>query len=117
MLCANVGAVVRVTCMGYDENGYELAPYTVLCDPTDKNGYLFATLAHSEMDRLGKLSECKAFVDASPSETCDIPTNVNNGMSGALLSSSRLLTDKKMKLCIVGPFVYTSGPHTIGEGY
>ncbi|XP_058083627.1 protein SEED AND ROOT HAIR PROTECTIVE PROTEIN-like [Magnolia sinica] len=108
------GAVVRVTCMGYDENGHELAPYTTLCEATDKNGYFFMALAHSEMDCL---SECKAYLESSPSETCNVPTNVNNGMSGALLGSYGLLNDKKMKLCTVGPFVYTTGAHTTSEGY
>ncbi|XP_058084123.1 protein SEED AND ROOT HAIR PROTECTIVE PROTEIN-like [Magnolia sinica] len=115
MLRANVGAVVRVTCMGHDENGYDLAPYTTLCEPTDENGYFFmAILAPSGMDHL---SECKAYLESSSSETCNVPTDVNNGMSGALLGSYGLLDHKKTKLCTVGPFVYTTGPQAVGKGY
>ncbi|KAI6674581.1 hypothetical protein NL676_002487 [Syzygium grande] len=91
-----------------DGRGYETAPFCILSRPTDANGYFSATLSPSEVEDDWKLTRCKAFLESSPSETCKVPTDVNRGVTGALLSSYRLSKDKRMKWFSVGPFVYTS---------
>lgn len=111
------GAVVRVTCLAIDEKGYELPPFSLLSDATNAKGYFFATLVLSELEPSAKLSECRAFLNSSPMENCDVPTHVNNGLRGALLSSHRFLNDKKMKVYSVRPFVYTSDAKPINKGY
>ncbi|XP_059436214.1 protein SEED AND ROOT HAIR PROTECTIVE PROTEIN-like [Corylus avellana] len=102
------GAVTRITCQAVDENGFETAPFSFLSDACDAKGYFFATLSGAEVEDNRKLTECRAFLELSPSETCVVPTDVNKGISGALLGSYRLLNDKKMKLYTVGPFFFTS---------
>ncbi|KAE8009437.1 hypothetical protein FH972_005874 [Carpinus fangiana] len=102
------GAVTRITCEAVDENGFETAPFSFLSDACDAKGYFFATLSAAEVEDNRKLTECRAFLELSPSETCVVPTDVNKGISGALLGSYRLLNDKKMKLYTVGPFLFTS---------
>ena len=86
----DLGALARITCLAVDMNGYESAPFSVLSHPTDAKGYFFATMSPSELEDAWKLTECKAFLKKSPEETCNVPTDVNNGMSGALLSSFHL---------------------------
>ena len=74
-------------------------------------------MSPSELEDAWKLTECKAFLKKSPEETCNVPTNVNNGMSGALLSSFHLLEDKNMKMFSVGPFVYNPETIPVSNGY
>jgi hypothetical protein len=100
--------LARITCVAVDENGFEAAPFSFLSDACDPKGYFFATLSPAEVEDNRKLTECRAFLELSPSETCIVPTDVNKGISGALLASYRLLNDKKMKLYTVGPFLFTS---------
>ncbi|KDP28198.1 hypothetical protein JCGZ_13969 [Jatropha curcas] len=109
------GAVTRVTCLGVEKNGYEIAPFSVLSYPTDENGYFFATLFPYQISNDLKITECKAFLEDSPLENCKVPTDVNKGISGALLSSYRLLHHKNMILYTVGPFFYT--PEENNNGY
>lgn len=104
-----VGAVARVTCGCEDEQGYETGPTSVLSHVTDSKGYFFATLSLGELGSKLKITECKAYLESSPLETCKVPTDVNYGISGARLSSYRLL-ENKMKLYTVGPFFCTSQP-------
>lgn len=122
MFCLKcAGAVARITCVGEDENGYETAPFSILSGVTDAKGYFFATLSPSELeDNYGnkwKLTECRIFLDNSPLESCKVPTDVNNGISGAPLASYRTLNAKNMKLFSVGPFFYTSEPTPAPNGY
>ncbi|KAF5731421.1 proline-rich protein 3-like [Tripterygium wilfordii] len=106
------GAVARITCSGVDEYGFDMEPFTVLADATDAKGYFFATLSPSEVEEENKkLKECKAFLELSPSNTCTVPTDVNGGITGALLASHRFLNEKKIKLYTIGPFFYTPGPN------
>ncbi|KAL6210345.1 hypothetical protein ACLB2K_015578 [Fragaria x ananassa] len=115
------GAVARITCVGEDENGYETAPFSMLAGATDAKGYFFATLSPSKLEdnynKKWKLTECKAFLDSSPLESCKVPTDANHGMSGAPLASYRTLNAKNMKLFSVGPFFYTSEPKPAPNGY
>ncbi|CAL9023976.1 unnamed protein product [Prunus brigantina] len=102
------GAVARITCLAEDEYGYETAPFSILSGATDAKGYFFATLSPSELQDKWKLTECKAFLDYSPFQYCQVPTDVNHGITGHLLASYRILNTKNIKLYSVGPFFYTS---------
>lgn len=113
----NAGAVARITCLAVDKKtGYELAPFSILSKETDEKGYFFATFSGSEIEDDRKLTQCKAFLNSSPWESCNVPTNVNDGMSGALLVSYRLINNKRMKLHSVGPFIYTTEPKATPSG-
>ncbi|KAK9282569.1 hypothetical protein L1049_005490 [Liquidambar formosana] len=112
------GAVARITCLAVDENGYEKAPFSIMSEASDKKGYFFATWSPSdELEDNWKLAECKAFLEDSPLETCKVPTDVNEGISGAPLASYRLLNHNNMNLYSVGPFFYTSQPGPNSNGY
>ncbi|TXG63373.1 hypothetical protein EZV62_010367 [Acer yangbiense] len=69
-----------------DEHGYERAPFSILSDASDDKGYFFATLSPDEVQQNWRLKECRAFLEVSPSETCNVPTDMNQGISGALLT-------------------------------
>ncbi|TXG63365.1 hypothetical protein EZV62_010359 [Acer yangbiense] len=103
------GAVVRITCKVVDDDN---ECETVYSDETDANGYFFKTLSPLKQltvtDGLKVIKECKAFLEDSPMEDCKVPTDVNRGISGALLNSYRILNNKNIKLFKVGPFFYTS---------
>ncbi|KAJ4892533.1 Pollen Ole e 1 allergen and extensin family protein [Raphanus sativus] len=106
------GAVARVTCETADEYGYEGEDVTVLSQATDAKGYFLATLSPSEVKGLKKkvikIKECRAFLELSPADTCSYPTEINRGISGAILQTYRLIENKlKMKLFTVGPFVFS----------
>ncbi|CAL5433353.1 unnamed protein product [Camellia sinensis] len=111
------GALARITCLAVDKNGYESAPFSVLSHPTDAKGHFFATVAPYELEDALKITECKAFLEKSPLETCKVPTDVNKGISGAPLTSYHFLTDKNIKLYSVGPFFYTPQPKPVSKGY
>ncbi|PON48924.1 hypothetical protein TorRG33x02_319140 [Trema orientale] len=110
-----VGAVTRITCLAKDENGYERAPFSLLSHKTDERGFFLVTWSLEEVlgsDKKSKLKECKVFLQESPlGSSCKVPTDVNDGVSGALLSSFRFLPEKVMALYTVGPFIYTSEPN------
>ncbi|KAJ1402388.1 Pollen protein Ole e I like [Sesbania bispinosa] len=110
------GAVARVTCGCVDEVGYETGPISVLSHITDSKGYFFATLSLAELGSKLKLTECRAYLESSPLENCKVPTDVNHGISGARLSSYRLLHNN-IKLYTVGPFFCTSQPKPLPNGY
>ncbi|AES61739.2 pollen Ole e I family allergen [Medicago truncatula] len=63
------------------------------------------------------LKECRVFLEASPLNNCNYPTDFNKGISGAELHSYHFLHDNKMNLYTVGPFVFTSTPKSISNGY
>ncbi|CAK7348349.1 unnamed protein product [Dovyalis caffra] len=102
------GAVVRIACIAVDQNGYETTPFTCLTGATDANGYYYKILPAFGLGDDLKVTECKAYLESSPLETCKIPTDVNYGMSGALLSPYRLLSSKNIKLYSMRTFFYTS---------
>ncbi|KAE8009434.1 hypothetical protein FH972_005871 [Carpinus fangiana] len=108
------GAIARITCVAIDEHGYETAPFSQLTDGCDANGYFFATL--SGLKDSWKLKECKAFLHYSSLETCNVPVDVNHGLSGDLLYSYRILNNKHTKLYTVGPFFYTSESESAPSG-
>ncbi|XP_022728386.1 proline-rich protein 1-like [Durio zibethinus] len=112
------GALARITCLAVDDNGYE-KPHSVCSGETDAKGYFFATLSPLGLDndQFTKFTECKAFLESSPLETCNVPVDVNKGISGATLSDFRVLSQKRMKLYSVGPFFFTSEPNSVSNGY
>ncbi|WJX19900.1 hypothetical protein P8452_09526 [Trifolium repens] len=110
------GAVTRITCEAVDEYGFETKPFTFLSDATDAKGYFLATLFQQELVAEKRvLKECRTFLDASPLDNCNYPTDFNKGISGAELLSYSFLHDKKMNLYTVGPFVFTS--KSVSDGY
>ncbi|KAF5203188.1 Pollen ole e 1 allergen and extensin family protein [Thalictrum thalictroides] len=110
------GAVTKVTCCTIKNNGYESAPFTILSKPTDKKGYFIAKLPISELQSKSKIYKCKTYLHSSSLKSCNVPTDINKGLSGALpFSSSHILTNNKMKLYHAGQFVYTSS--TMDKGY
>jgi len=106
LLLVNAGAIAKITCVAIDENGYETAPFSTLTNGCDENGYFFATL--SGLKDNWKLKECKVFQYYSPLETCKVPIDANQGLSGDLLSSYRILNDKHTKLYSLGSLFYSS---------
>ncbi|XWS31757.1 hypothetical protein CRYUN_Cryun23aG0103400 [Craigia yunnanensis] len=115
----STGALARITCLSVDENGYE-KPHSVCSRETDAKGYFFATLSPlglDDNDQLTKLTDCKAFLESSPLEKCNVPVDVNNGISGALLSDFRVLEHKRVKLYSVGPFFFSSEPNSVPNGH
>lgn len=106
------GAKARITCIGDDENGYETTQ-SILSPATDEKGYFFATTLPASISKQGnysKLTDCKAKVDYSPLENCKVPTDIDNGMSGAPLDTYRILKHKNIKLYRLRPFVFTPEP-------
>ncbi|KAG7970920.1 hypothetical protein I3843_07G110000 [Carya illinoinensis] len=102
------GAMVRITCLAVDENGHETAPFFIFSDECDAKGCFLTKISPSQW----------AFQYHSPLETCKVLIDVNHGMSGAPISSYRVLEDKNMNLYSVGPFFYTTDPQTsLPNGY
>ncbi|KAL1810245.1 hypothetical protein ACET3Z_027235 [Daucus carota] len=99
-------AIARLTCLAVDKKGYETAPFSILSKPADAKGYYFATLSPAELEQGWRLTKCKVFLEKSPLESCNVPTDVNKGKTGATLRSPRLL--KTMNLYSIPAFVYTS---------
>ncbi|KAH7517035.1 hypothetical protein FEM48_Zijuj09G0019100 [Ziziphus jujuba var. spinosa] len=116
------GAVVRISCDSVDNYGLEKAEdVSFLSGVTNKEGYYLATLSASEIESNKKLTKCKAFLELSSSDTCNVPTDENNGISGASFAYCRLLNNNKIKLCTIArPFYFTSSSEpnkTISNGY
>ncbi|KAI3975524.1 hypothetical protein MKX01_038793 [Papaver californicum] len=51
--------------------------------------------------------QCKVYPDTCPMTTCSKPTNINNGVTGALLSINYHSLPNNKNLYSVGPFFYT----------
>ncbi|XP_039036749.1 adhesive plaque matrix protein-like [Hibiscus syriacus] len=113
------GALTRITCLTVDENGHEKT-HSVCSGETDEHGYFLARLSpsgHDDVDLWSKLRDCKAFLESSPLETCNVPVDVNKGISGAPLSGFRVLHHMGMKLFSVGPFFFTPQLTPVPNGY
>ncbi|XP_009608569.1 protein SEED AND ROOT HAIR PROTECTIVE PROTEIN-like [Nicotiana tomentosiformis] len=116
------GAVARITCLGVEKNGYETAPFSFSSYQSDSKGYYYAVFSLKEHKGYEscKITQCKAFLESSSLEECDVPTDENKGKTGALLTSYRFLNGKNTLLYSVAPFVYTSDDSKSnyqGEGY
>ncbi|KAE8676691.1 putative Integrase-type DNA-binding superfamily protein [Hibiscus syriacus] len=97
------GALATITCKAVDEIGVEKT-ISFCSKATDAKGYFFIPLSGDNL----KVRECKAYLKSCPLATCNVPTNVNKAIEGALLSAFRVLNQKKTQLYSVGPFFYTS---------
>ncbi|MCD7460948.1 hypothetical protein HAX54_044898 [Datura stramonium] len=108
------GAVARITCLGAEKNGYETAPFSFSSYQSDAKGYYYAVFSLKELKESCIITQCKAFLESSSLEECNVPTDENKGKTGALLTSYRLLNNayeskkKNTLLYSVAPFVYTS---------
>ncbi|KAH7548145.1 hypothetical protein ACOSP7_032508 [Xanthoceras sorbifolium] len=114
------GAVAKITCSAVDdEHGYKTTPCSMYSTATDAKGYFVADLSQLILANGSKkkLTECRAYLDNSPLHDCNIPADVNKGITGALLSSFRFLNKKKIKLYWVGPFFFTPAHKSIPGGY
>ncbi|XP_052199007.1 proline-rich protein 3-like [Diospyros lotus] len=112
------GALARITCPTVDKNGHASAAFSVVSQPTDAKGYFFTMVSSFQLKDVLKVTECKAFLEKSPSETCKVATDANKGIAGASLSSYNLLKHRNVKLFSVGPFFYTpESKPAISRGY
>ncbi|XP_062103115.1 proline-rich protein 3-like [Humulus lupulus] len=103
------GAVAKITCIADYQEGYKTTTFSILSAASDAKGYFYATLSPSTLgDKPWKLKECKAYLDHSPLKSCNVPTNINDGIHGDLLSSYNILKHTSTKLFSVGPFYYTT---------
>ncbi|XVF79370.1 hypothetical protein PTKIN_Ptkin14bG0216700 [Pterospermum kingtungense] len=106
-------ALAKVTCVAVDEVGVEKT--VPICSvPTDATGYFYATVTESL-----KLKDCKALLESSPETNCNVPTDVNKGITGFPISGDvyRVLNDKHTKLYSAQPFFYTSESKSVPNGY
>lgn len=99
------GAVARVTCIASDPYDNK-APFSTLSPETNDQGYFLAKLPLKVKGSL-KLIKCKTFLYSSPSETCNIPIVIAKG-DYQVPSACKVVPEKKMNLCSVGPFAYTT---------
>ncbi|XP_052170107.1 proline-rich protein 3-like [Diospyros lotus] len=114
------GALARITCLAVNMNGYESASFSVLSQPTDAKGYFLTTVSAQQLKAAGgvTITECKAFLEKSPLESCKVATDVNKGISGAPLPSKYRLLSHNIKLFSVGPFFYTpQSKSSVSGGY
>ncbi|TXG49832.1 hypothetical protein EZV62_025707 [Acer yangbiense] len=112
-----IGAVAKVTCLVDDIYGSKTTLFSISSKATDSKGYFLAELSSLKLSDNLKLKQCKVFLDNSPLKDCNIPTDVNRGITGALLNSYRILNEKKIKLYSVGPFFFTPVTKSTPIGY
>ncbi|PIA36641.1 hypothetical protein AQUCO_03300089v1 [Aquilegia coerulea] len=99
------GAVVRLQC-----NNTRI-PFELQAK-TDKNGYFFLHTA-PKLSNYG-IHKCKAFIVSSPLNSCRTPTDLHQGVTGAVLRYERPSPKpNQYALFTVGPFAFepTSCPH------
>ncbi|XP_060667610.1 protein SEED AND ROOT HAIR PROTECTIVE PROTEIN [Ziziphus jujuba] len=105
------GAVARISCDGVDEEGYKRSDFYTFSGASDENGYFFATVCPSQLEKNWKLKKCKVFLDKEHSSLdadCNVPIDVNKAITGVPLASInyRILHDN-INLYSVGPFFCT----------
>ncbi|XVF79390.1 hypothetical protein PTKIN_Ptkin14bG0218500 [Pterospermum kingtungense] len=111
-----IRALAKVTCEAVDEVGVEKT--VPICSvATDATGYFYATV--SSINESLKLKDCKAFLESSPEQNCNVPTDVNKGITGFPISGDvyRVLHDNHTKLYSAQSFFYTSEPKPAPSGY
>ena len=117
----DTGAVARITCLPVDNpEGYEETSFSIKSEASDEKGYFYVTLSPAGLSDERKLKDCKAYLDHCPLETCNVPTNVNNGILGDMLASYIILNHSNTKLFSVGPFFYYSSSEpksSVPSGY
>ncbi|PON86845.1 hypothetical protein TorRG33x02_173710 [Trema orientale] len=113
------GAVARVTCPKYSYvNGqkyYKDVPSSILSYATDANGFFVVRFSVSQLIRGFNVKDCKVYAEHSPLDSCNVPTDINNGITGANLSLLNTLIDTISYTA--GPFIYTSKTNNNDDQY
>lgn len=123
-----LGAVAKIVCVSEHVQSYETSEYSVLSKPCDAKGYFYAKMM---LGHQWKVKNCKAYLYSSPSKSCNVPTNVNNGVTGYSFTPKNygiLSHHDNAKLYSVGTFFYTTPvpkptyyskpvPKPYGKGY
>ncbi|EXB62119.1 hypothetical protein L484_003348 [Morus notabilis] len=101
----NQRAEARIRCQSsYDQKGYSNDYFSIVSPKTNNKGYFFATFPASKLnDKSINIQECKAFLEYSPLEKCNVATG--SGRTGAYLSLVPTETDKISYN--VGSLIYT----------
>ncbi|XP_062095400.1 protein SEED AND ROOT HAIR PROTECTIVE PROTEIN-like [Humulus lupulus] len=115
------GAVARVTCCpnyssssyeNENENGekyYKDVPSSILSYESDTHGFFLVKLSVSQLTTgLNVKEDCKVFLEYSPLQTCNLPTDLNNGVTGANLSFLNAYKGMVFYALGGGPLIYTS---------
>ncbi|KAI3883918.1 hypothetical protein MKX03_017381 [Papaver bracteatum] len=95
------GVVTKVVCFAADL----VSQLLTITSTTDAHGYFYTPLDVSSI--IYQVFQCKVYLDTCPMTTCSKPTNINNGVSGALLSINYQSLPNNKNLLSVGPFFYT----------
>jgi len=93
-------ATVSVTCTNHKNQVFYYKEYT-----TNYYGYFYAELEGFSMGHYlfdHPLTSCKVKLVSSPQESCNIPTNINNGIIGASLLAS---TRGRLKKIVIMSFI------------
>ncbi|KAF4383607.1 hypothetical protein F8388_014107 [Cannabis sativa] len=108
------GAVARVTCSpNYSSYDKDDVPSSMLSYESDVNGFFLVKLLVSQLKTgLNVKEDCKVFLEYSPLQTCNLPTDVNDGITGANLSFFTAFKDKVFYTLGAGPLIYTTTPKT-----
>ncbi|RZC82124.1 hypothetical protein C5167_044910 [Papaver somniferum] len=98
------GVVTKVVCFAADL----VSQLLVVTSKTDNKGYFYTPLDVSSI--IYQVFQCKVYLDTCPMTICSHPTDINNGVTGALLSLNYHSLPNNKNLYSVGPFVYTPEP-------
>ena len=93
------GAVVKLQC---NNTKYPV----VQTAKTDKNGYFFLTAPKTITSNV--VNNCKLFLVSSPLTKCNKPSNLNDGLKGAILRPEISYVADKLPFILytVGPFAF-----------
>lgn len=103
--------MAKISCESNSNNGeYNPTKFSMLTPETDKNGFFLATFTPEQLGTYLKPTDCKVYLESSPSYSCNVATNINLGKSGASLTHSNDVNEKTyiLKSYSVQPLVYTS---------
>lgn len=93
------GAVIKLQC---NNTKYPV----VQTAKTDKNGYFFLTAPKTITSNV--VNKCKVFLVSSPLTKCNKPSNLNDGLKGAILRPEISYVADKLPFILytVGPFAF-----------
>ncbi|KAL9224790.1 hypothetical protein vseg_000793 [Gypsophila vaccaria] len=103
------GAMARMTCMVDDDDARYAGQLSVVSRHTDRNGYFLINMSKYQSNSI-VLRECRVHLETHPPGICNVPTDVNNGVSGASLGHYRTLDDSS-RLYSVPYFIYDASPY------
>lgn len=105
----DAGAMARIRCVAEDDDGNDAGDFSVVSGGSDYNGYFRINMSKYALEGI-TLSRCRVHLETHPPSICRIPTNVNEGLTGAPLLQYRTLSDNS-RLYSVSPFVYDASPY------